>query len=95
VDILNFWVKPETVTDDLQEKHDDSKEAPNVPQEAREVPQEAREVPQVAMTHSWRDLGYDAEADSLVENYFCSLYPPSKEPAKPSRAVLLKLLLKR
>jgi hypothetical protein len=102
VDILsNFFVKPETVTNDLQEELDDPQGTPNVPQETREVPQEPREVPQVtrevqqvAMSHTWRDLGYDAEADSSVENYLCNLYPPSKEPSKPSRAVLLKLLLK-
>jgi hypothetical protein len=101
--ILNaIWVQPEkhtlrqevptAITDDLQETHDDSQEAPDVPQDTRDVPQEAREVPQVAMTHTWRDLGYDAEADILVENHFCG--NSGKDPTKPSRAVLLQLLLK-
>jgi hypothetical protein len=67
--------------DDLQETHDNSQEAPNVPQEAPNV-----------MTLSWRDLQFDAEADTQVENHFCGNL--DKDPSKPSRAVLFQLLLK-
>jgi hypothetical protein len=70
----------------------DWQETTNVPQETREESQEAPNVPQGAMTLTWRDLTFDAEADAQVENHFCG--NSDKDPTKPSRAVLFQLLLK-
>jgi hypothetical protein len=46
------------------------------------------------MTFSWRDLSFDEEADAHVEAHFCRRGSSDKAPIKPSRAVLLQLLLK-
>jgi hypothetical protein len=46
------------------------------------------------MTISWRDLSYDEDADAHVEAHFCGRGSSDKDPTKPSRSILLQLLLK-
>jgi hypothetical protein len=96
----SIWVQAETHTlrqevppattdtpDDLQETPDDPQEAPN---DLQEVPNDLQESH--VMTFSWRDIQFDAEADTQVENHFCG--KSDKDPSKTSRAVLFQLLLK-
>jgi hypothetical protein len=46
------------------------------------------------MTLSWRDLSYDEDADAHILDHFCRRGLSDKDPTKPSRSVLLQLLLK-
>jgi hypothetical protein len=46
------------------------------------------------MTLLWRDLSYDDDADAHIEAHFCGRVLSDKDPTKPSRSVLLQLLLK-
>jgi hypothetical protein len=57
-----------------------------------ETPILRQETP--VMTLSWRDLSYDEDADAHILDHFCRRGLLDKDPTKPSRSVLLQLLLK-
>jgi hypothetical protein len=46
------------------------------------------------MTFSWRDLSYDKDANAHLIDHLCRRGTSEKDPTKPSRSVLLQLLLK-
>jgi hypothetical protein len=70
---------PTEAPDILQEMPNNLQETPNIMQETQDT------------TFSWRDLQFNEEADAQVETHFC--WTSDKDPTKPSRAVLLQLLL--
>jgi hypothetical protein len=82
-----IWVQPETPT--LRQE---------VPSATTDAPDDLQETPNNLqethndMTFSWRDLSFNEEADTQVEAHFCG--KSEKDPSKPSRAILLQLLLK-
>jgi hypothetical protein len=84
-----IWVQPETPTlrQEVPSAHTDA------PDDLQETPNNLQET-HGDMTFSWRDLPFDEEADAHVEAHFCGRGSSDKDPAKPSRAVLLQLLLK-
>jgi hypothetical protein len=90
-----IWVQPETpilrqeVPSAPREAPDDLQETPN---NLQETPNNLQET-HGDMTFSWRDLPFDKEADAHVEAHFCGRGSSDKDPTKPSRAVLLQLLL--
>jgi hypothetical protein len=86
-----IWVQPETPIL-RQEVPSIPTEAPDIPQEMPNNLQETPNIMQETQEYSWRDLQFDEEADAQVETHFCS--KSDKDPSKPSRAVLLQLLLK-
>jgi hypothetical protein len=74
-------------------------EVPSIPTEApdilQEMPNNLQETPNImqeTQEYLWRDLQFNEEADTQVETHFCGKL--DKDPSKPSRAVLLQLLLK-
>jgi hypothetical protein len=46
------------------------------------------------MMLSWRDLSYDKDAGAHIEDHFCRRGSSDKDLTKPSRSILLQLLLK-
>jgi hypothetical protein len=86
-----IWVQPETPIL-RQEVPSIPTEAPDILQEMPNNLQETPNIMQETQEYSWRDLQFDEEADAQVETHFCG--KSDKDPTKPSRAVLLQLLLK-
>jgi hypothetical protein len=66
----------------LQDTHDDLQGTRNDTQDNK-------------MTFSWRDLSYDEDANAHLIDHFCRRGTLDKDPTKPSRSVLLQLLLKK
>jgi hypothetical protein len=94
--LSSIWVQPETpllrqeAPDVRQEAPDDLQETTDVPQEDvndRQGDSQVRQVDIKMAKYSWRDLLFDEE------DHFCrrSL---EKDPVKPSKADLFKILLK-
>jgi hypothetical protein len=88
VDYLSSIIfQPETpillqeAPENLQDKHDDL-------QGTRDNTQDKE------MTFLWRDLSYDEDANAHLIDHFCRRGTSDKDPTKPSRSVLLQLLLK-
>jgi hypothetical protein len=81
--------------DVTQEKPDDPQEAPLVPQETPDDQQEnVNDITDIKMAKlSRRDLPFDEEVNNQLLDHFCRR-SSDKDPSKPSRLVLLQLLLK-
>jgi hypothetical protein len=83
--------------DDLQETPDVPQETPDGLQEAPHVLQETPDDLQETLDHQQenviKDLPFDADVKNQLLDHFCRR-SSDKDPSKPSRSALLRLLLK-